>query len=477
MQYIRQKCLFLLFFLPAFTAYTQHCSGSLGDPIVDITFGNGTGFGQPLPEGTTSELTYVAGSCPNDGFYSIVNSTGGCFGGTWNTVSDHTGGGNGYFMLINASYEPSDFYTQTIGSLCGGTTYEFAAWLTNMCNYQPSILPNITMTIEKTDGTILASYNTGDVPVLVPAVWQQYGFVFTIPQDISTVVLRMRNNADGGMGNDVGMDDITFRPAGPAITASITGITGDTVRVCERQQTGYHFESVVESCYASTAFRWQISTDTGRTWSNIPGATSGDYNSPPGMPGIYLYRLVAAPADNIDNNFCRVASAPIMIQVLSVPHPNLGPDTFFCTRDTLLLYPGNFDTYNWQDGSSGHTLVVKKPGQYSVNVSNSCGNGVSSIYVSERSCDLRFPSAFTPNNDGVNDIFTALHAYNITAYHLTVYNRWGQLVFATADINKGWDGNAGGHPAPMGLFVWSCEYRKTGNNEPVIIRGIVNLIR
>lgn len=477
MRYIKQKCLFLLFFLPVFTAYSQLCTGSLGDPLVDITFGSGSGYAQPLPAGTISDLQYIASDCPNDGYYSIVSSTSGCFSSSWNSATDHTGGGSGYFMLINASYQPSDFYIQTIGSLCEGTTYEFAAWFTNMCILPGSILPNITMTIEQSDGTVLATYNTGDIPINSPALWKQYGFVFRIPPGTSTVVLRMRNNANGGIGNDVGLDDITFRPAGPAITASITGNSGDTVRVCEQAQSAYHFESVVESCYANTAFRWQISMDTGRTWSNIPGAVNTSYDRQPGPPALYLYRLVAAPAENIDYNSCRVASLPIMIQVLSIPHPYLGVDTFFCTRDSLILFPGNFDRYTWQDGSSGNIYVVKKPGEYAVTAANSCGSAVSSIYVTERSCDVRFPTAFTPNNDGINDIFTALHAYNITDYHLTIYNRWGQLIFTSDDINKGWDGTTRGYPAPIGIFVWSCTYRKPGRNELINMRGMVTLIR
>ena len=72
-------------------------------------------------------MTYIANACPEDGYYTIVHSTTGCYSGTWlNVTSDHTGNPNGYFMLINASYQPSDFYVQTISGLCAGTTYQFA---------------------------------------------------------------------------------------------------------------------------------------------------------------------------------------------------------------------------------------------------------------------------------------------------------------------------------------------------------------
>ncbi len=233
-------------------AGAQTCTGSLGDPIVNVTFGSGQSFGPPLPANTTSALNYVAATCPNDGYYSILNYTSGCFANdvTWHTTTDHTGDTNGYFMLVNASYEPSNFYIQTINGLCEGTTYQFAAWMLNMCSVSGT-LPNITLTIEKMDGSILGSYNTGDIPIINPATWRQYGFNFTTPPNVSAVVLRMRNNAPGGVGNDIGLDDITFRPIGPAVSISAINFTGDPVSVCTGDTSGIIFRSLVENCYVS----------------------------------------------------------------------------------------------------------------------------------------------------------------------------------------------------------------------------------
>src|ERR1700743_2795563 len=77
-------------------ADAQSCTASLGDPIVDIDFGSGQGFGAPLAAGITN-MTYVQDQCPEDGSYTIVSQTTGCFG-TWLYVtSDHTGNPNGRF--------------------------------------------------------------------------------------------------------------------------------------------------------------------------------------------------------------------------------------------------------------------------------------------------------------------------------------------------------------------------------------------
>src|SRR5688572_5438044 len=123
--------------LTTFTFFNPHelrsqlCQGSLGDPLVNITFGSGPNPGPPLSAATTS-YQFVSGDCPGDGFYTVRTNSSNCFGNSWhNLAADHTGN-QGYFMLVNASFQPSAFFLDTVRGLCGGTTYEFAAWVMNM---------------------------------------------------------------------------------------------------------------------------------------------------------------------------------------------------------------------------------------------------------------------------------------------------------------------------------------------------------
>src|ERR1700712_4418748 len=112
------KSLFIfLFSLTSFGAMAQLCQGSLGDPIVNITFGAGSNPGAPLAAAATG-YQYISSDCPNDGFYTVRSSTNACFDNSWyNINSDHTGDPNGYFMLVNASIQPSAFYVQTVNGL------------------------------------------------------------------------------------------------------------------------------------------------------------------------------------------------------------------------------------------------------------------------------------------------------------------------------------------------------------------------
>lgn len=384
--FLPEKYLYLSIFLllsASVNSLAQTCTGSLGDPIVNITFGSGTNFGAPLAQGTTSSLQYQADICPVNGYYSIVNYTSGCWANdvVWHTTTDHTGDPNGYFMLIDASWEPSNFYIQTIDGLCSGTTYEFAAWFLNMCSLK-GILPNITFTIEKTDGTILGSYNTGDIPIINPVTWKKYGMFFTTPAGITSVVLRMRNNAPGGTGNDLALDDITFRPAGPAIVGTVTGSATTTINTCANKKETFELNATVDNCYINTAYQWQISTNNGIGWANIAGATTKVYTRLPTIAGKYLYRLKAAEAGNINVSNCSVSSAIITINVNETPEITVSNNGLKCTGNKLTLNATGGVNYNWSGPdnfiASGsevtfNNVLLKNSGKYSVIVADSFG--------------------------------------------------------------------------------------------------------
>lgn len=72
------------------------------------------------------------------------------------------------------------------------------------------------------------------------------------------------------------------------------------------------------------------------------------------------------------------------------------------------------------------------------------------------------PNAFTPNNDGLNDVFRATPARAVQFFNLIIYNRYGQKVFETNNSSKGWDGTFKGSSQPTGGYMYHCSYRFTG---------------
>lgn len=89
--------------------------------------------------------------------------------------------------------------------------------------------------------------------------------------------------------------------------------------------------------------------------------------------------------------------------------------------------------------------------------------------------DVFIPSAFTPNGDGKNDIFRVI-AHAVKSAEFRVYNRWGQLVFNTNDIYKGWDGNVGKAAQPSDVYVYTLRMEKA-DGTIVNRKGTVTLIR
>jgi gliding motility-associated-like protein len=392
---MRIVTILLLLLVPLLTR-AQTCTTGLGDPIVDITFGAGPNFGPPLASGITN-MTYVANGCPEDGYYTIANSTSGCFSGNWvNVTQDHTGNPNGYFMLINASYQPSVFYTQTVTGLCPSTQYQFAAWVLNMAAISGQILPDLTFTIEKTDGTILQSLQTGNIPAPLTVTWYQYAFYFTTPPGVSSVVIQIANNAPGGDGNDLALDDITFRTAGPQINVSMNGHAGDTLTLCPSASNAQAFTSTVQSCYASTAYQWQESTDNGATWGNVTGATGTTYTANPTTAGNYQYRLAAAQTGNIGISSCQVVSAPDSIVVLPISNPalSIATDSTYVCADSMASFNatptdgGPTPMYQWT--LNGNPVGSNSPAYSSTTLAN--GDQVSCTLTSDAAC-LAYPTA------------------------------------------------------------------------------------
>lgn len=89
---------------------------------------------------------------------------------------------------------------------------------------------------------------------------------------------------------------------------------------------------------------------------------------------------------------------------------------------------------------------------------------------------MYMPSAFSPNNDGYNDVFKATSFHEFELVYLKIFNRWGQMVFETTDTNTGWDGTFNGHNQPIGTYVYVL--RGIGNRgEPFFYEGNFTLIR
>ncbi len=114
------------------------------------------------------------------------------------------------------------------------------------------------------------------------------------------------------------------------------------------------------------------------------------------------------------------------------------------------------------------TVAPTETTTYTITVVNSEGciaTDTVTIYV-EFVPEVFFPSAFSPNADGTNDFFQSI-AYNITTYHLQIFNRWGQMIYETDSYSatSGWDGTFEGKEQGMGTYVWQVSASFTDGDE------------
>lgn len=450
----------------SFAVNSQLCSGSLGDPAVNITFGYGSNPGLPLPA-TTTNYKYAYDACPVNGFYTLVNKGIECNYGWHVLQSDHTGNPNGYFMLVDASFEPGDFYLDTVTGLCANTTYEFAAWILNMKKIIQGIRPDIDFSVETTNGVVLQKYNTGSIPVEDEIKWRQYGFYFTTPPGISTVVLRMTNRAPGGGGNDLALDDITFRPCGPIIQASITN-HDDTVDVCEGASSLYTFTGDAAAAYTNPVYQWQISTDIGASWQDVAGANTASYVRKPTGVGTYLYRLAVSEQNGAPNIKCRTASHNLLVQVHAKPVVDAGVDRTIFAGDTLHLNAttqGHRLSIEWKPSAGLSNAHIETPvasplvnTTYTLYAQNSYGCKQQDAVFIKVVEGIFVPTAFTPNNDGLNDHWRIPFLDPVLNATVFVYNKYGQNLYKTKGTTVDWNGSYKGLPQPSGAYVFLIKF-------------------
>ncbi len=472
--------------------YTQVCTGSLGDPTVVINFGKGAGVGPPL-SGVSTSYQFKNGDCPDDGFYSILNRTSNCFNNTWHSLAeDHTpNDDNGYMMVANATNNAGIFYSFQAVNLCPKTNYEFAAYIINLI--KPTAIcgvitkPNITFSVEKTDGTVIKTYDTGFINDTNNALWKKYGFFFETPAGVSEVVLKMINNSGGSCGNDLAIDDITFSPCGPDILiGSATDINKNTFSVCESSNETFNFQAQISSGFNSPAYQWQINLNNANGWKDIPNATNTSYNAQilnANLSG-YQYRLASAEQENINSISCRVFSDPIKVETISKFVINAGADVVILENQSANLNataPAGLK-YQWSPSQylSNPNILnpVAKPLQstnYTLTVTdlNTGCTATDDVFVSVEIV-IKIPNTFTPNDDGVNDLWEIPTLIGNQQVEIQIFNRNGNIVYKSKGYQKAWDAKLNGKILPAGIYYYIIDTKAITNN---LYNGSVLIIK
>ena len=180
------------------------------------------------------------------------------------------------------------------------------------------------------------------------------------------------------------------------------------------------------------------------------------------------------------SNKCATISDSIEFTVSPNPIVDLGPDTTLCGNFSITLDAGNPGlSYLWMPfGETTKTIQATEQIKYSVTVYNANGCKGSDKYRVKPDCISKsyIPNAFSPNQDGLNDIFKPV-LINFQEYTLSIYNRWGELIYTSNDIDLGWDGSYLGKPLPNGIYLYKMRYKTTEDFQWNNKKGTLNLIR
>jgi len=221
-------------------------------------------------------------------------------------------------------------------------------------------------------------------------------------------------------------------------------------------------KSVILSLQAS----YIHSTNTSFQWYKNGAILNGENNSSLTVTNILYgegYYQCKAQSDSL----CLLSDS-FKVAWPVVPNSNiLGQDTVACIGDTVLLnaFTDAVSTYQWQDGSSNSFFKAIQSGLYSVNISNSCATVQSTKKIDFEKCnpEIFVPTAFTPNGDGLNDVFRVRYFQAPISFSIKVFNRFGQIIFATTNPSQSWDGTLHNFPQPSGTYVWVMDYTDHDN--------------
>jgi len=179
-----------------------------------------------------------------------------------------------------------------------------------------------------------------------------------------------------------------------------------------------------------------------------------------------------------------VTSDRITIAIKAGLAISISPQGPLCAGYSWTLVPDSgYVSYLWMDGTTSQSYPASATGLYSVIVTDQFGcKGADSVNVILCPDAFAIPSAFSPNGDGLNDVFRVLWNADVspTSFSMLIYNQWGRLVYEGHNILIGWDGQINGELCPTGVYTYVISIEKPAGKSPAqqtTTRGLVTLVR
>jgi gliding motility-associated-like protein len=174
-------------------------------------------------------------------------------------------------------------------------------------------------------------------------------------------------------------------------------------------------------------------------------------------------------------------TAYFTVNVVSQPNLNFGNDITLCNGTAIILNARQiYATYQWQDGSTNPSLQVTKEGKYWVvaRVTENC-YATDTINISYRNCDFPgvfIPNTFTPDGDGLNDVFSISTEVEFSSFKIKIFNRREQQIYESDDAHFRWDATFKGSPVSSGAYMYYIEATDKLSNKKLSYKGSITVL-
>ncbi len=271
----------------------------------------------------------------------------------------------------------------------------------------------------------------------------------------------------------------------PILPQSLTFTTVDTVNADFQYQT-------LLGCRENTVTFSHNGANSVNQWSWVFNGSS------PITTQTHTIKFSATSIDTatlwVSNGVCTDTASVILVMDNEVKAA-FTMDKIICPEDGLVVTnnsTGAIDNYTWKYDFVGTSNLkdpppflfptINREAYYTVkliveNTTLNCTDSTKKTLTVLDFCLIDVPTAFTPNNDGLNDFFQPHNALKADNYQFKVYNRYGQLVFQSTNWMEKWDGTINGAKQGTGVYVWMLSYTHRDTKLPVFKKGTVTLIR
>jgi gliding motility-associated-like protein len=357
-------------------------------------------------------------------------------------------------VALAAKSNPSVVMTVSSDTLCTGDTAVFKATV-QQAGADPTYVWSVDGVANGATGPVFSGQNfsNGDVVQCVVTVDPNYTCSLTNTASSAPITLDVLNQPD------------------PTIV-----IAGSPNAVCSGGQI--EFNATGQNAGVSPSYQWMVNGQP--VGGNAPTFGSNMLNN----GDVVTCRMMPGVGACLPGG---IVSGPVVADVEPLPVVEIFPaDTVLLSGGQVTLQgevAGNVATFQWAPANlltdpgslTPETVPLQDSVQFTLTVQDAqgcVGTAAAKVLIYRA---LAMPNAFTPNGDGMNDVFRIPPGMTMQLTEMDIYDRWGMRVFSTRNISQGWDGTVGGRPAPAGTYVYMIT--GSGLKGPVSAKGTVMLVR